>query len=173
MRDHHEHKKGSGDTCAPKGWVNYDSMMQTPSSGSKHMFLTTVPGNKVEYTKREVEGADEARILYRKLGHPSEEFFQHMLKNNLIRNCPVTLDDPQRAFNIYGPHITTLKGKTVKKQNSVIPNYKPDSIPAPIIAKHKNIRLFVDIFCMQNTFFPHHFRMDKVQDSDATQKLVE
>jgi hypothetical protein len=45
----------------------------------------------------------------------------------------VTPDDAKRALQIYGPDVATLQGKTVKKQNSGIPNYQAVQIPAPII----------------------------------------
>ena len=111
-----------------------------------YLFLNTVSSNKNRFTQQEIEGADEARSLYRKLGHPSEVVFQQILSKNLIQNCPITVDDAKRALHIYGPDIATLKGKTTKKQNSHIPNYQPILIPAPIIAQYTNNRLFIDIF---------------------------
>jgi hypothetical protein len=77
-----------------------------------YLFLNTVANNKAKYTRREIEGADEARALYRKLGHPSESEFEKILDNNFVRNCPVTSDDTKRALEIYGPDVATLKGKT-------------------------------------------------------------
>jgi hypothetical protein len=84
--------------------------------------------------------------LYRKLGHPSELEFNKIPNNNLVRNCPVTSDEAKQALQIYGPDIATLKDKTVKRQNRGIPNYQPIRIPAPIIEKYSDIRLFADIF---------------------------
>ena len=111
-----------------------------------YLFLNTVKANKLKYTQIEIDGADRARALYRKLGHPSEYFLQHILRNNFVRNCPVTVDDAKRAINIYGPEITTIRGKTTKQQNSAVPNYQPTLIPAPILLQYKNVRLFIDIF---------------------------
>ena len=34
-----------------------------------------------------------------------------MLKSNIIKNCPVTAADVDIAEKIYGPAISTLKGK--------------------------------------------------------------
>jgi hypothetical protein len=127
----------------------------TSKTVDAYLFLNTVAGNKSRYTQREIEGADRARALYRKLGHPSEQEFSKMLTHNMIRNCPVTNDDAKRALHIYGPDIATLKGKTVKKQNKGIPNYQPVRIPAPIIERHKTIRLFMDIFWVNGNPFFH------------------
>jgi Reverse transcriptase (RNA-dependent DNA polymerase)/Zinc knuckle len=127
----------------------------TYSPGHDYLFLNTVAANKQRYTRHEIEGADKARALYRKIGRPSEKDFTHILQNNLIRNCPITADDARRALRIYGPDIATLKGKTVKKQNEGIPDYQAIQIPAPIIAQYKNVRLFIDIFWVNGNPFFH------------------
>jgi hypothetical protein len=127
----------------------------TSTNVDAYLLLNTVAANKASFTQREIEGADRARALYRKLGHPSEQEFSTILKNNLIRNCPITDDDAKRALHIYGPDIATLKGKTVKRQNKGIPNYQPVRIPAPIVAKYRNIRLFMDIFWVNGSPFFH------------------
>ena len=128
------------------------------SSNSKHnayIFVNTVAGNKMRYTRREIEKADLARALYRKLGHPSERDFNKILQSNLIRNCPITSDDAKRAMIIYGPDILTVKGKAVKRQNNSIPAYQPILVPEPIITQYSDIRLFVDIFWVNGTVFLH------------------
>ena len=127
----------------------------TYSQNSNYLFLSTVADNKSRYTRCEIEGADRARSLYRKIGRPSEKEFLTILQNNLIRNCPVTSDDARRALKIYGPDVATLKGKTVKKQNQGIPNYQAYQIPAPIIAQYNNVRLFIDIFWVNGSPYFH------------------
>jgi hypothetical protein len=137
------------DTAAPK----------TPNSTSfnvnAYLFLNTVEQNKQAYIRRKIEGADRARELYEKIGQPSKKGFTDILQNNLIRNCPVTPDDAKRALQIYGPGVATLQGKTVKKQNSGIPNYQAVQIPAPIITQYNNACLFVDIFWVNNSPYLH------------------
>jgi len=65
--------------------------------------------NKAQFPRRKVEGADKARALYGKIGRPSQPQFEQILAKNLIRNCPVTVDDAKRALLIYGPNVATLK----------------------------------------------------------------
>jgi hypothetical protein len=132
----------------------------TPNSTSfdvnVYSFLHTVEQNKQAYTRREIEGADRARELYKKIRRPSgKEFTDILQNNNLIRKCPVTRDDAKRALQIYGPDVATLQGKTVKKQNSGIPNYQAVQIPAPIIAQYNSARLFVDIFWVNKSLYFH------------------
>jgi hypothetical protein len=98
------------DTAAPK----------TPNSTTfdvnTYLFLNTVEQNKQAYTQREIEGADRARELYKKIGRPSKKEFTDILQNNLIQNCPVTPDDAKEALQIYGPDVATLQGKTLVKK---------------------------------------------------------
>jgi hypothetical protein len=116
------------------------------SPSQDYLFLNTVATNKGAYTRREIEGADRAQALYKKIGRPSKQAFVEILQNNLIRNCPVTPDDARRALKIYGPDIATLKGKTVKEQNRAIPNYQAVTISAPIIAQYDKVRLLSTSF---------------------------
>ena len=46
--------------------------------------------------------------------------FKEMIKNNLILNCPVTLDDIERASKMYGANIAALKGKTVRTNSEPV-----------------------------------------------------
>jgi hypothetical protein len=143
------------------GLYYYDTGLAPPptanhsSSTANYLFLNTVAENKATYTRREIEGADQARALYKKIGRPSEQEFLKILQNNLIRNCPVTPEDAKRALLIYGPDIATLKGKTVKRQNRGIPNYQAVQIPDPIIDKYRDLRLFIDIFWVHGSPYFH------------------
>jgi hypothetical protein len=73
-----------------------------------YSFVSTVANNKAQFPRREIEGADKARALYRKIGRPSQHQFEQILAKNLIRNCPVTVDDAKRALLIYGPNVAAL-----------------------------------------------------------------
>jgi hypothetical protein len=134
----------------PKTFLPYSSSpTRAPVS-----FLATVKGNKDNFTRREIEGADAARLLYRKLGRPSEAQFHHALKFNQFANCNVTADDAKRALAIYGPDISTLKGKTTKRKGAHIPSFQRVEIPAPILEHHKNVTIGIDfMYINSNPFF--------------------
>jgi len=123
-----------------------------------YSFVNTVASNKSLYHRREVEAADRARALYCKIGRPSPEHFEHILSNNLIRNCPVTTDDARRAILIYGHDIAGIKGKTTKGKGRQAISFDPISIPTPLLAAHQKVTLCTDIFlCKVNhsyTLFP-------------------
>ena len=104
--------------------------------------LSTGAEQKKMFSKREIQAADTARALYRKLGRRAEADFPSMLRGNLIRNCPVTADDAQRALTIYGPDVATLKGKMTHDGASVrTPTFDAVPIPPPILKYHRNVTL--------------------------------
>jgi hypothetical protein len=121
----------------------------TKTNAQDYLFLNTVAGNKGAYTRGKIQGADRARELYIKLLRPSQQEYTEILQGTLIQNCPVTPDDAKRAVEV------RLQGGTVKKQNSAIPNYQAVQIPAPIIAKYSNVRLFIDIFWVNDSPYFH------------------
>jgi len=67
-----------------------------------YSFIVTVAGNKDRFHRREIDAADKARALYAMIGRPSQQQFEHILNNNLITNCPITVDDARRVLIIYG-----------------------------------------------------------------------
>ena len=73
-----------------------------------YSYLQTVAGNRLVFTRRELEGADAARKLYCQVGRPSPARFNDYLTKNLIRDGPVTTADAKRATFIYGSNIVYL-----------------------------------------------------------------
>ena len=123
---------------------------------SAYTLVSTVANNKKMFTRREIEAADAARDLYRKIGRPSESDFLHILSTNLIRNCPVTVDDAKRATIIYGPDIASLKGKTTRSSAAPhVPTFQAIPIPAHVAAHHRELTLCMDFFFVQGIAFLH------------------
>ncbi len=81
---------------------------------SAYTLVSTIATNKKMFTRWEIEAADAARDLYKKIGRPSKSDFLHILSKNLIMNCPITVDDAKRTTIIYGPDVASLKGKTTR-----------------------------------------------------------
>jgi hypothetical protein len=136
------------------GLYVHDTGISPSVSPSGVTFLQTVTDNKTNFTPREVANADRARALYRALGRPSQHSFEAALQNNLILNCPVTVDDAKRAVLIYGPDVPTLKGRTTHGPSQPhIPNFTARAIP--ILAHHPNITLCIDFFYVQGFCFFH------------------
>jgi hypothetical protein len=121
-----------------------------------YTMVSTVAEHKKMFSPRAIKAADAARALYRRIGRPSEADFQRILRNNLIRNCPVTPDDAKRALIIYGPDIAALKGKTVKSTAEArAPTFVAIPLPAPIMEHHRNVTLCLDFFFVQGLAFFH------------------
>ena len=122
--------------CA-EGIYYIDTRTLSPSNHSNlpvdaYSFLSTVSSNKQHFTRQEIEGADRARSLQQLLGWPSTADLKRYVANNLITNCPVTVDDITRAQYIYGPPTPLLQGKMTRKTPPT-PNYTKVPLPAPLL----------------------------------------
>ena len=117
--------------------------MRQANRGQSHV-IATVEENQKGYTKRQCEGAKKARTLYHALGCPTLENLKHILRQRIITNCPVTIEDVNVAADIYGPDVGTLKGKSTRPKS--VP-YKEDyiEIPPEILEKHSDLRLCIDL----------------------------
>ena len=79
------------------------------------MALKTVEGNKQDYSKREVNAAEQARKLSRQLGYASDAELARVIQSGTILNNAVTTADVTRANKIFGKDPAELKGKTTKR----------------------------------------------------------
>jgi len=120
-----------------------------------YSFIVTVAGNKDHFHRHKIKGANQAHALYTMIGRPLQQQFEFILNNNLIKNCPVTIDDAQRALLIYGPAIPAIKGKAVKGDPVHAPTTVPANILMPILSEHGNVTLCVDFFFVQGLPFFH------------------
>lgn len=121
-----------------------------------YTLISTVADQKKLFSRRQIDAADLARDLYRKLGRPSEAEFYSILTRNLIRNCPVTPDDARRAVHIYGPDVAVLKGKMTRSAAAPrAPTFEAVPLPAPVTTHHRNVTLCADFFFVQGLGFLH------------------
>jgi len=120
-----------------------------------YSFIATVAENQSMYHRREVEATDTACKLYHMIGWPSIKQFENILSNNTIHNCPVTVDNACRAIKIWGIDAASLRGKTTRGLAIAVPALKLSEIPVPILDKHKDVTLCVDLFFVQGQTFLH------------------
>jgi len=78
------------------------------------------------------------------VGCPTVENFKAILKQNLIKNCPVTVEDVNIAEKFFGPDIGTLKGKSTRPNPPVVRDDLIE-IPKELKQEHKDITLCMDI----------------------------
>ena len=68
-----------------------------PEFNSYNLFNNSVSNNKKSYSKIEIKRAIQARKMHHQLGWPSAQQFKHYVKNNMLKNCDIDVDDINRA----------------------------------------------------------------------------
>ena len=66
--------------------------------------------NKRFFLKRDARKADDAVVSNRKENYIAKDKLIQIVRDNWIRNNPVTVGDVQRSYKIYGPLILPIKG---------------------------------------------------------------
>ena len=118
-------------------------------------FLTTVDENKRFFQARDIRKADEAAIVNRKVNHMAKDQFLRVVKNNWIRNLPVTMNDVQRSHIIYGPPIPPMKGRTRNQTASRLTAPPVICIPPEVHENLKEVTLCIDFHFVNNVTVFH------------------
>ena len=102
-----------------------------------------------------------------------------MLRLSMIVNCPINFYDVKNAKLIFGPDITSLKGKSVRrKPASVVTDYV--DIPREILESRKEMEVLTGIMFIKKTSVPgehktmaevYHNRVSIKQEQDSTSNL--
>jgi hypothetical protein len=48
------------------------------------------------------------------IANPTESEFAWMVREQLLTNCPVTVRDIDKNYQIFGPDVANLRGKTTR-----------------------------------------------------------
>jgi hypothetical protein len=105
--------------------------------------ISTVAENRKGYTLRQYERAKEARKLYHIAGTLTTNNFKSLLWMNIIQKCPVTVEDVNISEKIFGPDMSSLKGKSTRRKPKPVRSDLIE-IPKEIITKHHDIDLCID-----------------------------
>ena len=119
------------------------------------LFLQTVEGNKAMYQKRDVRKADQAVSIGRMINHPAKDKFARIIKDNWIRNCPVTIGDVKCAEVIYGPSLPSIQGRTRDQETPRVPELPIIPLPKELYESLKNVTLCVDYHFVDNVTVFH------------------
>ena len=103
-------------------------------------------------TTAEFERAKTARKLCHAMGAPSLENCKKMLRSNQIKDCPAAEKDAELVEAIFGPGISTLKGRTPHKTPKAIAQ-DLIAVPPELARNHSSIDLCIDIMCMNKFGF--------------------
>ena len=99
--------------------------------------------NRKGYTLHQFERVKEARKLYHIVGTSTMNNFKLLLRMNVIQNCPVTVEDVNISEKIFGPDMSSLKGKSTRRKPKPVRSDLIE-IPKEIITKHHDIDLCMD-----------------------------
>ena len=105
--------------------------------------VTTVAENMVGLTPAQIERAKAARKLYNIVGASGVENMKKLLRQRLIKNCPVTHEDVDLAEKIWGKNVSSMKGHTTRKQPPPVIEDLLE-IPAELLEKNREVVLSMD-----------------------------
>ena len=120
---------------------------------NQYSFLQTVQSNQSFFSHKDLAMADDARLLQQRLGFPGTSTMISYIRNNLICNTNVTIDDVCRGETVYGPLPQLLKGKCVDNGQLYLPPPNPVEVHPLILNQCLNLSLFVDHFYVNGLRF--------------------
>ena len=147
----HMPKKNIKFKCNPEGLYQYnvpksykDSLEQGQRTKGTSNMIASIAENRKGYTQRQFERAKVARNLYHIVGTPTIENYKALLRMNIIKNCPVTVEDITIAEKIFGPDMSSLKGKSTRRKPKPV---REDliEIPRELIEQHRELDLCIDV----------------------------
>jgi len=123
-----------------------------PVKSKEVQFVETLQENRNFYTHRQFERAKKARDFYHTMNCPSIPDLLAILRMNLVKNCPITVEDVKIMKNIFGPDIGLLKGKSVRRQP--IRSVKDEIyIPRELSERQKYVTIALDGMTVNGTKF--------------------
>ena len=104
------------------------------------------------YNRREVERAARARRMYHSLTAPDIVDLKRFIRQNIMKNCPVTTEDVTLAERIFGRDVPTLKGKSVRSKSVPIKDERIE-LPEELQLRNKELELAIDILYIDRSLF--------------------
>jgi hypothetical protein len=133
--------------------------------------VPTVAGNEEIYTKRQVEAAKEARRISESLGNPGQRVLESMLDRGAIVGAKVTSFDLRRAYEIYGPSLSAVRGKTTRsKTDSIVTEFVKRSVSA-VLTLHVDIMFVEGLSFLISVSTPLMALMVTFLSSKATEQM--
>jgi hypothetical protein len=122
---------------------NQQGLKEDQKEDSTSDLISTVAKNRQGYTLCQSECVKEARRLYHIVATPTVNNFKSLLRMNVIQYCPVTVEDVNISEKIFGPDMSSLKGKPTRCKPKPVRSDLIE-IPKEIITKHHDIDLCMD-----------------------------
>ena len=83
------------------------------------------------------------------MNYPTEENLKYALRQKLLKNCPITVEDVNNAEKIFGKDVAAMKGKLTRKKPNPI-RVEVVEFPPEIIEQIRDLILSLDIFYVNN-----------------------
>jgi hypothetical protein len=72
--------------------------------------VPTVRQNYEGFTKGQIEQATHAYQIMGMIGAPTEQEYQSLVRDNLLKDCPITNSDIINAHKIFSPDLAKSQG---------------------------------------------------------------
>jgi len=114
------------------------------SSNIELMLVNTVRENFEGYLCHEVEKAKEAQRIQGMIANPTEREFAGMVREQLLTNCPVTVQEVDNADQIFGPDLANLRGEMTRTKPECV-RVEYVQILQDFVQLHKYVMLVADV----------------------------
>ena len=118
-----------------------------------HSHIPQVQDKKKGYTARDIKWADRSSQFHHITGKPIKQIL-HTVNNNNLKNLPILKEDSRMAEGIYGPRISHLKVKTVRRKIQHLEPFKITSVPKTILDNYKEVTIFCDLMHINTSCLP-------------------
>ena len=131
----------------------YYALKPTNQNIIDYTFAQTVAQNKLLFTKRQIENAEKAQILYDMIGRGGQQRFLNIIRDGELKNCPVTMNDAKNAFIIFGKNLHSIRGGTIRSKTEHVPSNQLILSLLDILTAHNTVTLCIDYTLVEKLFF--------------------
>ena len=90
------------------------------NKSNEYVLVNMVQENFEGYTRYNIKKVQEAKKLQGMIGNPTKQEFAEMVCEELIANCPVTVQDVHNANRIFGPDLANLGARRPGRNRSTL-----------------------------------------------------
>lgn len=135
--------------------------------------FTTIADNVAKYPQRLIKAARRAWILQQRAGFPSTGKLSELISSSNLINESTSVQDIERAADVFGPSVPALKGKTQKKQPTTIPVERPRRVIRDVLTLHVDIIFMRGVPYLLSVTTPLGYLMIEALTPKATPVAIE
>ena len=105
--------------------------------------MNTVEDNKKFLSDSQQLKAKKARKMIQALGTPTTTDLKAIIRMNLIKDCKENTEDMNLAERVYGPHISSLKGKSARTKSAPVTSNIIE-LPEELLSIQEDITLSIN-----------------------------